>query len=82
MSPAIISKLGIKKSLIFSAVLMSFFAFSLIVIGWRINVSPLKVLEYTAAEMGSGTKGVGSFLYSKETCRWILILGNFLTGVG
>ena len=82
LSPAVISKLGIKKSLVFSAALMSTFAFSLIIIGWRTTLSADKITEYRAAEVGLGPASVGSFFYKKETCRVILILGNFLTGVG
>jgi len=82
LSPAIIGKLGIKRSLVFSAAMMSTFAFSLIIIGWRTTLSADKMEEYRAAEIGLLPASVGSFFYKKETCQFILILGNFLTGVG
>ena len=38
IGPAIISKIGTKKSLVMAAVMMSMISFSLIVIGWRGNI--------------------------------------------
>ena len=63
---------------------MSTFAFSLIVIGWRTTLSPDLAAAYKAFEMGTGPSpsSMGSFFYSKDTCVVILIIGNFLTGVG
>jgi hypothetical protein len=82
LAPAIIGKLGIKRSLVFSATMMSMFAFGLVVIGWRTTLSSEKITEYRAVEMGHGLKSVGSFFYAEGTCRIILVIANICTGIG
>jgi hypothetical protein len=81
LSPAVIGKLGIKKSIIFSACMMSMFAFSLIPIGWRSTLTHEERAYFEAVEMGNGKKSLGSFFYSEITCKIILVIGNVCTGI-
>jgi len=74
VSPAIIGKIGVVKSIVLSGVLMSTFSFSLIIIGWR--------GQFDHAEALASHGALWHFFYSKTTARVILIVGNVLTGCG
>jgi|ERR1712166_1312860 len=74
VSPAIIGKIGVVKAIVLSAVLMSTFAFTLIITGWRGTL--------TVAEKAEQHGSVWKFFDSTTTAKVILVVGNVLTGCG
>lgn len=74
VSPAIIGKLGVVKSITLAGLLMSTFSFTLIIVGWRSILTP--------EEIGAVHGGAWNFFYSKTTAKTLLIIGNVLTGCG
>ena len=74
VSPAIIGKIGVVKSIVLSGTLMSTFAFTLIITGWRTTL--------TAQELAEPHGKVWYFFDKESTAKVILITGNILTGCG
>ena len=73
VSPAIIGKIGVVKSIVVAGLLMSTFAFSLIIVGWR----TLQVDPHIASH-GSEWQ----FWYNQTLAKTLLVIGNVLTGCG